>query len=646
MGRAVATALNRVPLNCQTPKMAEIPTHQAAFLALRILATSDLHANILAWDYHANRVCIARGLTRVATLIARARAEAPNCLLFDNGDFLNGNALGDHLAQTLHMPANAARVHPMISAMNHLGYDAATLGNHEFSHGLGPLTRALRDANFPIVASNLTLTGARPAPVTTRSLLLRRDLIDTAGCPQNLTIGVIGVLPPQTVIWEHRHLKDCALVADILETTRNLVAGLRASGADLVIALSHSGIGSGEPEPFGENVSQALAALEGIDVVIAGHTHLVFPSAHVCDLAGKPVVMPGFFGSHLGVIDLTLQKSSDQGPVVRWKIASHHVETRPIAMRSSDGSDTVALVDDDPMISTLVAHDQAALLDWSEKTIGHSPKTLHSFFALLTQSPALDLVATVQSQHLVAALAGGPYADLPVLSAVAPFKAGGRGGPENYTYIPEGPLLRRNVADLYLHPNSLVGLCLPAQAVVQWLERSVSMFHQISPGSQDAMLINPDFPSYDFDVFYGLTYLVDLSQPARFDRRGTEVAPQARRIVNPCYLGEPLRRDQLFVVATNSYRCAGGSGFARPGPGQIVFEAKRSTQTLIEDFLCGTSQTKHNAAAFWGFAAQTGTTVLFECDPRAILATGDVPQLRLEPLARLPNGFHRFRLHL
>ena len=647
VGRLLATALNTRPFAglAQEPAGAANKLPDAgATLKLRVLATSDLHANILAWNYHANKVCASRGLARTATLIATARAEAQNSLLFDNGDFLNGTALGDHVAHTLGDPANIFCQHPMIAAMNHLGYDAATLGNHEFSNGLGALMRSLRDARFPIVASNLRLTAVDGDEIAVRSVMLTRDLIDDAGNTQTLRIAVAGFLPPQTTIWEHRNLKGQAEVDDIVRTAIVLVPELRAAGADLVIVLSHSGLGDGRLDPFAENASLALAGIAGIDVVVAGHTHTMFPTPDCRDLAGKPVVMPGFFGSHLGVIDLALSKAPDRG--ARWQVMGHNAAIRPIARRSDDGTQTVALAGDDPVIAALAALDHAALLAWSDQPIGQTPVPLHSFFALLTQSPALDLISMAQTGHLSQALADGAHAGLPVLSATAPFTAGGRGGAENYTAIAAGPLVRRNVGDLYLHPNSLVGLCLPGHAVLRWLERSVSLFHQVIPGAQDADLINPDFPSYDFDVIYGLTYQVDLSQPARFGRGGTEVAPQASRIVHPCYLGEPVRPDQMFALASNSYRCAGGSGFERPTPDRVIYEASQSNQSVVEAFIQGGGQISKSADPIWAFAPMKDTTALFDCDPRALAALQDVPHLRLTPVVRLPNGFQRFRLHL
>lgn len=625
-----------VPVDGPTgASLGEDPT--GAVVSLRILATSDLHANLLAWDYHSDRECPSRGLARLATLIHQARAEVAQSLLFDNGDFLHGTPLGDHLTE---VPVQG-RLHPVIAAMNHLRYDAATFGNHEFSHGLPFLRRSLQGAEFPFVCSNMWETAQRAAPLAAPHLLLTRDVVDSEGKVQRLRIGVLGFLPPQTLIWEWRHMKGCTGTADILATARRAVPDLRAAGADLVIVLSHSGIGGPGAGEGAENVSLALAALPGVDAVIAGHTHLQFPTADHPDLAGKPAVMPGFFGSHLGVIDLTLARGQDG-----WRVVGQRAQLHPIARRNLADGRLVALVADDPAIVALAMPDHAAVQARAGQPIGQTPRALHSYFALLTDSTALSLVARAQAAHLAVALASTPQAGLPILSAVAPFKAGGRGGAENYTDIPAGPLRLRHATDLYIHPNSLVGLRLTGAELALWLERSASLYHQILPGAQDAELIDLEFPSFNFDVVFGLSYQINLTQPARFDPRGNEVNPASNRITDLRYQGAPVKPDQLFALASNSYRYGGGSGFAGATAAHVVFESRQANRDIVEAFIRSGGQADVPTAPSWGFVRMPGTTVTFDSSPLAEAALTEVPHLRLTPLMRLPNGFQRFRLHL
>ncbi len=130
------------------------------------------------------------------------------------------------------------------------------------------------------------------------------------------------------------------------------------------------------------------------------------------------------------------------------------------------------------------------------------------------------------------------YKDLPILSAAAPFKAGGRGGPEYYTDVPAGDIAIKNVADLYLYPNTLQAVLITGADVREWLEMSAGIFNQINPGEADQKLLNDGFPSYNYDVIDGVTYEIDLSQPSRYDKDGNVVAPDAHRIVNLKFNGE------------------------------------------------------------------------------------------------------------
>lgn len=614
----------------------------SAVIDLRILATSDLHANLLAWDYHTSRPCPQRGLARTATLIHKARFERPQNLLFDNGDFLHGTVLGDFIAESTPTlrSGRPLHAHPMIAAMNALDYDAVALGNHEFGHGLGFLRRSLAATRFPVVCSNLYFKPTRGAPLAAPYLLLHRDLRDRHGKLHRLKIGVLGFIPPQTTVWEKRYLKSRASVDDITASARHLVPELRARGADLIIALSHSGIGTPGDEPGAENASSALAQIDGIDVIIAGHTHLTFPSASQPNLAGKPAVMPGFFGSHLGVIDLAL-RATPKG----WRLASFGAEVRAISQRDPVTGAVAALVADDAAIAELARPAHQALLARSDDTVGHSPIPLHSHFALLTQSPPLALVAAAQADHLRRVLVDTPLADLPLLSAVAPFKAGGRGGPENYTDIATGPLLARHISDLYIHPNSLSCLRLSGQDLADWLERSVSLYRQILPGSCDSALIDEDFPSFNFDTIHGLSYQIDLAAPPRFNTFGRVIAPAARRIQNLRHQGRPVDPDQMFALATNSYRAAGGAGFAGTGGAQVVYDGPDNNREVLAAYLRRGAQPAQ-APVDWQFLPMPGSSVTIDLNANAANHLAEVPHLRLEPLAQLPTGFRRFRLYL
>ena len=216
---------------------------------------------------------------------------------------------------------------------------------------------------------------------------------------------------------------------------------MTADGADLVIALCHSGIGPAEPEEGLENAATALAALPGIDALVAGHSHLVFPGPGFTDLPGvdaqkgtlmgKPAVMAGSYGSHLGVIDLVLQQ--DAGA---WRVGAAQVRGDPCVRRATtaEPAPRAAAV----LAATRADHDRT--IAHVRRPVGHSDIPLTTYFAALPGNAALALIARAQAWHVKSRLAGTPYADLPLLSAASPFKMGGRGGPDFYTDIPAGSI--------------------------------------------------------------------------------------------------------------------------------------------------------------------------------------------------------------
>jgi 2',3'-cyclic-nucleotide 2'-phosphodiesterase/3'-nucleotidase len=269
---------------------------------------------------------------------------------------------------------------------------------------------------------------------------------------------------------------------------------------------------------------------------------------------------------------------------------------------------------------------------------------LTSYFALIGHSPVQDLLARAQADNMARALAGMPEAALPMLVAAAPFKAGGRGGPGNYTAIPAGPLTARHIADLYIHPNSPVALRVSGAEIALWLERSASLYNQIAPGAQDAPLIDRDFPAYNFDMIHGLGYQVDLSQPARHDFSGRVTDPEARRIVNLTHQGRPLRPEESFVLVTNSYRASGGAGFAGTDPAHVVMEESRPLRRVLQDYIARQGRVTPVAEAGWRFAPMPGSSVTFDSAPEAARHATDLPGL--EPIGLQPTGFLRFRLRL
>jgi 2',3'-cyclic-nucleotide 2'-phosphodiesterase / 3'-nucleotidase len=250
-------------------------------IKLRLLETSDLHTFDEAYDYFRDQPDASVGLTRVATLIRAARAQAKNSMLFDNGDIIQGNPLADYVAVPGNFPGDG--VHPTIRAMNTLGYDAATVGSHEFNYGLDFCSAALRGANFPFCVANVfNADGTHYLPP---ARILERSFVAEDGSDVAMKIGVIGFVTPQIVEWDKAHLAGRVTTVEIVDAAREYVPALRAQ-VDLLVVLSHSGISTAPRRGGEENASYYLASVPGIDVIFTGHSHWVFPGPDYAGIEG------------------------------------------------------------------------------------------------------------------------------------------------------------------------------------------------------------------------------------------------------------------------------------------------------------------------------------------------------------------------
>lgn len=649
---AVASALHSLPIlsgQGMPVKLPELVTSVGpgrdprADIALRLIATSDLHACLLPYDYRAGRAIAGLGLSEISRQIAAARAEAPNNLLFDNGDFLQGSPLADYVAGA----RRRRRAHPVITAFNTLGYDAVTLGNHEFNYGLPFLTSSLTQAQFPVVSANITTrlgkSPARDKTFVPPFTILKRTVTDQAGRSHKLRIGVIGFAPPQIEVWDRDQLGDRIRMRDIIASARAWLPRLRARGADVIVALAHSGIGPLDPQDGMENAATALAAEPEIDAVIAGHCHLAFPGPGIMAgpgidpvrglLAGKPAVMPGHSGSHIGIIDLVLTRT-DHGKR-RWAVRSGSARL---------GERKVASGQPTPSLRKAIAPDHRAALTWSRKVLGRALVPLHTHFATVAPSAAIDLIAEAKIDYVARALSGTEWEGLPLLAAAAPFRGGGRGGAENFTDVAPGALRMRNLSDLYLFPNTLVTLAMSGAEIADWLEQSAALFRQILPGSRDSLLHDSEVPSFLFDVIPGLSYAIDLSQPSRFDGHGQLINTDARRITGLRLNGQPIDPAQRVLLATNNHRAGRAQSFSA-SPKAVLADGARM-QTVLADYIRNRPAVGTRARRSWHFLPMPGTTVRFQTSSSAAAHLAEITNLRPQFLETDAEGFCHYRLHL
>ncbi|WP_024559743.1 bifunctional 2',3'-cyclic-nucleotide 2'-phosphodiesterase/3'-nucleotidase [Franconibacter pulveris 601] len=553
----------------------------AATVELRILETTDLHSNMMDFDYYKDAPTEKFGLVRTASLISAARSEATNSVLVDNGDLIQGSPLGDYMAAK---GLNKGEVHPVYKALNTLNYAVGNLGNHEFNYGLDYLNKALAGAKFPYVNANI-IDAKTNKPLFTPYLIQNTDVKDKEGKTRTLKIGYIGFVPPQIMTWDKTNLSGKVTVNDITETARKYVPEMRAKGADLIVVVAHSGLAAEPYKAMAENSVYYLSQVPGVDAILFGHAHAVFPGKDFAaikgaDIAkgtlnGVPAVMPGMWGDHLGVVDLTL--NNDGG---KWRVTQGKAEARPIY----DAAAKKSLAAEEANMVKVLKADHDATREFVSQPVGKSADNMYSYLSLVQDDPTVQVVNNAQLAYVKHFIQGDPnLADLPVLSAAAPFKAGGRkNDPASFVEVEKGQLTFRNAADLYLYPNTLVVVKATGAEVKEWLECSAGQFNQIDVHStKPQSLINWDgFRTYNFDVIDGVKYQIDVTQPAKYDGECQPVNKDAERIKNLTFNGKPIDPKMTFLVATNNYRAYGGK-FAGTGDNHIAFASPDENRAVL-----------------------------------------------------------------
>ncbi|GAA0351120.1 bifunctional 2',3'-cyclic-nucleotide 2'-phosphodiesterase/3'-nucleotidase [Bowmanella denitrificans] len=641
-----------------------------AQVTLRVMETTDIHMYLANYDYFAQSASETIGFANTATLIKQARAEVDNSVLVDNGDLIQNSPLGDYEALVRRDDILAGSTHVVYKALNLLDYDVGNLGNHEFNFGLDFLNATIQGADFPYINANVyKADGDNDASNDENRFtpyhIQEKQVVDANGNTQTIKIGYLGLTPPQIMQWDKANLDGKVVAHDIVETAKKFVPKMKEEGADIIIAIPHSGLSGAPHKDMAENTSLYLASVPGIDAILFGHDHRLFPGDAAYSnlpgvdneagtINGVPAVMPGFFGNHLGIIDLVLKPTSDGG----WEVAQSKVEARPISSGSAAKGDFVDLAEADDEVLSAIEVEHQATIDWISQPFAKISAPIYSFFALVQDDPSIQVVADAQIDWGKRFIQGTSLDGLPVLSAAAPFRAG-RNGIEDYTNVAAGEIALLDTVSLYVFPNTIRLVKLKGADVKEWLERSAGQFNQIDPTSgAQQNLLNTAFPTYNYDVIDGVTYEIDVTQPNRYDLDGKLADANAHRIVNLRYNGEPVDMQGDFLVVSNNYRASGGGNFPKVNPTDSeVFEGPDENRGVLRNYLIGQSQQNPNgfdpsADGNWKFKAIEGgetLNVVFRTSPtEAVKAlAGDLPAVTpTSPVQTDENGFALYQLDL
>ncbi|GAA1224881.1 5'-nucleotidase C-terminal domain-containing protein [Kitasatospora nipponensis] len=515
-----------------------------------VMGTTDLHGHAVNWDYFTDAVYKdaqknAVGLAKVSTLVNQVRDDKgwDRTLLIDAGDIIQGTQLSYYYARVDPIASDADEVpeHPMATAMNNMGYDAAALGNHEFNYGIETVRAFEEQLDFPLLGANaLYAKNEKPAfpPYVIKTLHLGGD--------RPLKVGILGLTNPGIAIWDKANVAGKMTFNGIVEAAKIYVPKLKAAGADVIVVAAHSGIDEpssyGDQLPFPEDASGDMAAqVPGIDAVLVGHTHKEVAQRLVVNkTTGKTVVLsePLCWGERLSCFDFEV--TLDNGA---WSVTS--LSARVLNTNT---------VDEDPEIVKLIKAQHDTVVTYVNQVIGTSKTDLSIALAPYQDVPIIDLIGKVQQDTVKAALASTSYATLPVLAQAAPFN--------RTADIPAGTVKLRDAAGLYIYENTLEARLMTGAQIKDYLEYSAKYFAQLAPGApvDKATLTNQqNTPDYNYDSVYGVSYDIDISQPV------------GSRIVNLSYAGKPVDPAAQFVLAVNNYRANGGGNFPHVAAAQQVW---------------------------------------------------------------------------
>lgn len=594
---------------------------------LRLLETTDLHMQLTGYDYLLGNHDESKGLANLSGLITSLRNDGIETILCDNGDFIEGSPLADQAIDLDDMTD-----HPLVRAMNHLSYDAISLGNHEFDYGTDKLRQVISALDAPVVCSNVRVS--QHEHFTMPWTIASRQLKCSDGKNREIKIGLIGFVTPIKSHWGDRQ-KDIPLITDdIIAAAMTHIPALRRAGADLVVAIAHTGIGEQEHSYMMENAARPLAALRGIDVALLGHTHDRFPSCKfntmpdvnvaAGTISGTPAVKAGHRAEMLGQIDLTLDWNDGDWSISGQKVTLHG-SSEVIRQPLQDFSNVIA-----PILAPL--HDKT--LGQLSHPLADCPEPIDTFFANVGYDPMRDLVARSSMAGVQPGLKGTQFEGLPLIGAASSFVSGGLQGPRNYLSIKKGEFRSKHLFATCPFDNTICAVLRRGWQIREWLERGSEIFNTVSPEIKDQQLMNPDFPTYHFDALVGLDYTFNLAIDPM------PMAPQGR-VSKLEFEGKEVLDDDLFVVATSLYRALGGGMMGHVPQGDIIYQTPSGIRGIIKSVLADGFQ--WSKAPQWQFDPISGATALF---PSGKTAGKHIPNSSIEEVGNTTDGFTEFRLTL
>jgi len=563
---------------------------------LRIIGTTDLHGQLKSFDYEQGVDYNNGGLARAYYLIKKTKAEMPdgNTIVVDVGD-----SLYDFTTEYI-FSANQEAIQPIFKAMKLVGYDAITLGNHDFDYGYDYILKQLDGSGLRdiTVVSNVTdaRTGEHPF---LENMLITRKLKTKSGKEVEVKIGIMGHTIPHLTGKTHSY--DGILIGeDIVENAKKQAEKLKEMGADIIIAVSHTGIGPENPELNFKNVAYALSKIDDIDVIVCGHEHNLFPTNDSTSsyyklsgvdkstylMNGKNVVMAGSRGSAIAVVDLVLEVKGNS-----VNIADRKSELRMVTEKNTKEDSTIA---------SMYGEWEEKLLDYSKEVLGKlEPGALiHNYFGLLADNTAIQLLNDAKINYALKQIKADKkeYIDYPIVAA-STYESFGAESADDFVSISD-EITEANLASLQNYNSYIYVYTITGKQLKEWLEWSASAYETIgkntrwSDSTMSSLMEQTGLKSLireewlndwsHFYVFDGISYEIDPSKEPRYNFSGNIISDN-RRVSNVRYQGREVTDDMELLIATNKIT---KPTVANKGvDGQVVLKGFVRSQSILGDYV-------------------------------------------------------------
>lgn len=464
---------------------------------ITVLSTADLHARIYPYNYTTDLPAPGTGVAVVNTVINNERAINPNLILLDSGDSIQGDLM---------KMFNHEEVHPMVNALNIMGTDVWTLGNHEFNFGLDVLNPAIDNFDGNVIVANIyTENGNR--------WLEPYIIYEIDG----VRVAIVGLITPHIPRWEASNPEhfEGLIFTDPLEEAQKVMNELEGK-ADVIIGNFHLGLETQYTETDGAAI--IAEQVDGFDVIFVAHAHDTFDDVVINNTR---LIEPGHRGTNVAKASIDLERIDNQWVVVNvnsTNLNTQDVLPDPYILETFEYIHISSLEE----INRVAGYVLKDFINGVDYITGSNTNVTTMPRAQLEETAIINFINEVQMFYTGADISG---------TALFSFNS----------TIEQGDFLKKDIVNVYRFDNTLFGINITGENLINYLEWSASYYNTFTPGDV-TVSFNPNIPNYNYDMFSGINYKIDISKEP------------GERITDLKLNGEEINLEANYKLAVNNYR--------------------------------------------------------------------------------------------